>query len=107
MSLEKSLKAAESLRQEIAAKQRLLADVELEIARTASPYAPGDRVRTSRGLGMQGLVVHEVLAPQFPSEKNRWAVQTWALSKAGEVTKRSVTLSEQDVVLLGLVITKE
>lgn len=107
MTLEIKLKEAESLRQEIEVTQWRLAVVELEIALKASPYSPGDRIRTNRGLGQQGLVVHAVLAPAYPSANNRWATQTWVLSKTGETTKRSVILSENDVALCGYVITKE
>lgn len=64
------------------------------LAELTCPYKVGDRLRTSNGLGVNGLVVDSILAPQFPSEGNWWQVNTFAISKAGEVTRRNVGISQ-------------
>lgn len=107
MSLADAMARAEDLRAEINDRRSLLTEVELEIAKLSAPVAPGDRIRTNRGLGLSGLVVDSIGVPAFPASRNRWSINTFAISKAGEVTKRSVSISEQDVNLLGVIIVKE
>lgn len=64
------------------------------VAEVTCPYDIGDVLQASRGIGIHGMEVTSIHAPQFPTEGNRWAITCTAFSKAGERTKRTVTLDE-------------
>lgn len=93
-AIEKLFKEANSLSVEIEALQASRQAVLQNIAELTCPFKVGDTIITDAGLGVNGLVVQEITPPIAPSKDNRWAVVTFALSKAGEITRRSVTLSE-------------
>jgi hypothetical protein len=85
---------AHELEEHIAKLKKRQAGIFLQIATQSCPYKPGDKLTTNQGLGKVGLVVHEVISPAFPKETNRWAIQTYAISKSGEVTRRVVGIEE-------------
>lgn len=63
-----------------------------EIARLTCPFKVGQIVTTTRGLGLTGLCIDAIVPPTVQTPANAWALETFALSKTGEVTRRSVTV---------------
>lgn len=91
----KKLEAVEAeLQKEIAALKNKLEYAQFSMAELLCPYKAGDRIRTNRGLGVNGLRVENVSAPESSREGNRWRINTLAYSKAGELTKRTVAIEE-------------
>lgn len=67
-----------------------------QIADQTCPYKVGQVIQTDQGLGKVGLKIHEVVFPPKPEHGNWWQLDCFALSKAGEVTKRYVSLMQKD-----------
>lgn len=66
-----------------------------KIAELTCPYKVGDTLKSDVGLGRTGLKVHAVTPPAPPIRiGNTWMVQCFAISKAGDVTQRTVGVSE-------------
>lgn len=81
----------EEMSQEILAE---LAEAHNYVAGLACPYNTGEVLQASRGIGIHGMEVTAIHAPQFPDDGNRWAITCTAFSKSGIRTKRTVTLDE-------------
>lgn len=95
--VETLLAAADAQLQVIANAQAARRDYLTQVSKSCCPYKEGQVLMHSAGLGVNGLLVNEIVAVEEirnPGNANRWAVQTWALSKTGEVTKRSVYVDE-------------
>lgn len=83
---------------EIVAKEsELSADLQ-KLAEMQCPFKVGDLITTDRGLGKNGLKVFEVSYSKYWSwrEGAIWVLNTFALTKAGEVSKRAVEVSPGD-----------
>lgn len=74
------------------------ASVLLQLAQRTCPYKVGDYLRLNRGLGVGGLVVEEIRACDFPAFNNRWAIQTCGVSKDGSVSRRTLLLTEWQLI---------
>lgn len=85
---------ASAIEKQIAALNNDLAAVYQEIANDSCPYKPGQTIVTAKGLGQQGLAIQAIIAPKFPRPGNTWALDTFAVSKSGEVTRRAVLVEE-------------
>ena len=74
----------------------------LAVAELACPHDKGDLLVTNKGIGMAGLEVSQIISPPYARQGNLWAVVCTAFSKTGELTKRTVTIAEQEVERYGL-----
>lgn len=91
----KKLESAEvELKREISALKNKLEYAQFRMAELLCPYRAGDRIRVNRGIGVHGLKVERVSAPDNSCEGNRWRIDTFAYSKDGELTKRTVAIEE-------------
>jgi len=88
------------LEKEVAALQKERTRTLTKLSELTCPYKVGDRIQTDKGLGMVGLEVQAVVACTYPTLANTWQVQTFALSKTGFVTQRSVVLDQVNAVEL-------
>lgn len=69
----------------------------VEIAYKLCPYKVGQVIKTPEGLGKGGLHIAEVVSPKEPGDGNWWQLDCFALSKAGEITKRYVSVTHAEV----------
>lgn len=74
--------------------QEQVAEQRVAVAQLACPYKVGQTVWLDRGLGKDGLKIDKLVAPRSQSELNLWAIETFALTKAGEVSRRVVTVEQ-------------
>lgn len=74
----------------------------LEIAELTCPYEVGQIVVTKEGLGRHGLKIHAIVPAVTPEADNLWGIETYALSKAGEVTRRGVFLDHKTNDIVGV-----
>lgn len=94
MALDKALAALRLAEKHLANAKETHANVAQTVAELACPFKVGDLVLTNRGLGKDGLQVFKVTSPQYPHDGNLWAVDTYALTKTGEVSRRVVGLDQ-------------
>lgn len=66
------------------------------LAERTCPYKAGQVIVTETGLGKYGLKIDKVVGPKNPTTTNRWALETFALTKAGEESRRAVMLEEEN-----------
>lgn len=72
----------------------------LSICVETCPFKPGQLLKTTKGLGLNGLRVQNYVVPPVnpgsgPTPENRWAIYTLSYSKAGEITNRFVVITEE------------
>ena len=72
------------------------------IADKTCPYKVGQTIITQTGLGKHGLKIDKIVPATYPSMDNKWGMETFALSKAGEVTRRGVLILEMGNDIVGL-----
>lgn len=77
-------------------------EIRTKIALKTCPYKVGQIVVTKDGLGRHGLSIHAVVPALKPSINNLWGIETFALSKAGEVTRRGVFLDQESNDITGV-----
>lgn len=94
MALDQALEAMKLAEQQLALSKDIYAQAAQAVAEAACPFKVGDIVITNRGLGKDGLQVFKVTSPTYPSHGNLWAIDTYALTKTGEVSRRVVGLDQ-------------
>lgn len=87
-------KKAQELTEAILKLESEKADVYQKVAELTCPYKVGQTLITKEGIGQNGLVIQSIVAARTPTPENRWGLQTFALSKSGELTRRSVLVEE-------------
>lgn len=78
-------------------------DLYQQIAELSCPYKVGDKVFTNSGLGVNGLKVVGIVVPSPRLDRNRWALDTLAYSKSGELTRRSVLITHYAALCSSLI----
>lgn len=91
---------------EIAEAQAQRVSILQQLAELTCPYKIGQKLKTNRGLGINGLVVDSITPPLYPRDGNWWQVNTFAISKAGEVTRRNVGITESDTAIYSVEVIK-
>lgn len=99
-------KQIDDLNEQIRAKTAERDALYQQLAEATCPYKVGQTIYTSRGIGQNGLVIQDITSPRFASTTNRWAMGTFAISKAGAVTRRAV-LVEENSQWGGITTTKQ
>lgn len=101
-SMEDLMRRSDVIGQEMTALVVQKYAIDLEIANRTCPFKVGDTLRANVGLGVQGVIVKEIIPPTFPAGDHRWVVKTNAITKDGRESNRGVSYVYADLAEIGL-----